>query len=187
MGKTRKQITFDIDTNVAKEMFGENYTKVYDDMKRFFKQNDFKHDGHSVYLSNQPMYKFELFNLVTDLKRQYPYIEKCVRHITFGNAPKNNSLDRFFSYDGTAGQYKKFNVPLPPKKQAVKDWLRKNITFDELAELINKGVPLHSKKVGKDDFLIIFEKRFQPQVDKILDDFKQKNSQQQNNNPRPKR
>lgn len=186
MSRTKKQIAFDIDTNVAKQILGTNYTKVYDDIKRFAKKK-FTHIQGSVYVSRKSMTIPSVSIFISDLLKQYPYIEKCVRDMTVTSVSKNTSLNVYFSYDGTAGQYKKFNVPLPPKKQAVKDWLRKNITFDELAELINKGVPLHSKKVGKDDFLIIFEKRFQPQVDKILDDFKQKNSQQQNNNPRPKR
>ena len=42
MSKSKKQITFDIDTNVAKQMFGNNYTKVYDDIEHFFKQKKFQ-------------------------------------------------------------------------------------------------------------------------------------------------
>lgn len=78
----RKQLSFDLDTSVLKEIFGEdNYAKAYSDIKSFMKKNDCEHIEGSVYMSNYDMSNLEVLNLLADLKEQYPYITKCVREM----------------------------------------------------------------------------------------------------------
>ncbi|MDD6489218.1 MAG: hypothetical protein PUG48_05325 [Clostridia bacterium] len=174
MGKTRKQITFDIDTNVAKQIFGDNYRKAYDDIERFFKKQNFQHIQGSVYVSKKPMYKFQLFHLIVTLTQQYPYIKKCVRDIVFGNTSKNNSLNKFFDYDGTAGQYKKYNLPLPTKNVAG-NLLKRTVTIEEATELLNNKIPFNAKKIDT-NVLIVFDKSLKSKIDDVITKLHQKNN-----------
>lgn len=84
MSRTKKQIAFDIDTNVVKQILGTNYTKIYDDIERFLKK-DFNHIQGSVYVSKKPMTSTTVYLFMSDLLQKYPYISKCVRDITFTN------------------------------------------------------------------------------------------------------
>lgn len=104
--KVRKQLSFDLDTNVLKEMFGgEKYTKAYSDIKSFMKKNDCVHIEGSVYMSNRTMSNLEVLNLLADLKEQYPYMTKCVRAIHQANISNIHSLNAEFEYDGTPGKF----------------------------------------------------------------------------------
>lgn len=174
MGITRKQITFDLDTNVAKQIFGENYRKPYDDIEMFFKKHDFQHKEGSVYVSKKPMYKFQLFHLIVCLTKQHPYLKKCVRDIMFGNTAKNNSLNSFFDYDGTAGQYKRYNLPLQTKNTA-SNLLKRTVTIEEAAELLKNKIPFNAKKVDT-KVLILFDKALRTKVDKVINKLHQKNN-----------
>lgn len=60
--KKREQITFDIDTNVAKQIFGEqNYTKIYADIRNFMEKERWKHIEGSVYMSGKAMENIDVF------------------------------------------------------------------------------------------------------------------------------
>jgi virulence-associated protein VapD len=104
--EVRKQLSFDLDTTVLKEIFGEeNYTRAYSDIQSFMKKNDCKHIEGSVYMSNQSMSNLEVLNLLADLKEQYPYIIKCVREMHQANISDIHSLSAEFEYDGTPGEF----------------------------------------------------------------------------------
>ena len=115
-----------------------------------------------------------------DLKKQYPYMEKCIKKIALSSNSNQKWLGQIFSYDGTAGQYKKFTLPLPTK------WLKRTITVAEATELLNNKIPFNAKKVDS-NILIVYEKSQKSQIDTVLNNFRQRNSQQQNNNPKLKR
>ncbi len=56
MGMQRKQISFDLDTDVCKRILGEEkYTNAYKDIRRFLEGKDFTHIEGSVYMSNHKM------------------------------------------------------------------------------------------------------------------------------------
>ncbi len=104
MRNTRKQIAFDLDTNVLKQIFGENYTKACYDIARFLK-NDFDHIQGSVYISKRPV-TYIFFYLCQELEKQYTYLEKCVRDISLSglSISRNKNINQLFSYDGEAGE-----------------------------------------------------------------------------------
>lgn len=44
MSAKRKQITFDIDTNICKQIFGnDKFRRPYKDIRKFFEENDWIH------------------------------------------------------------------------------------------------------------------------------------------------
>ena len=52
----RKQISFDIDTNVAKEILGESkYISIYSNIQSFMKKEGWEHIEGSVYMSTEPL------------------------------------------------------------------------------------------------------------------------------------
>ena len=129
----RKQVSFDIDTNVAKKIFGEkSYTKIYADIRRFMKKWDWKPIEGSVYVSRQPMSNSNVAYMIDSIKQKYPYLDKCVREIHQADVSKVHSLSQYFSYDGTPGQYEQQenkengHKREPPNKQSVRSKLEKN-------------------------------------------------------------
>lgn len=173
MSGTKKQITFDIDTNVAKQILGTNYTKVYDDIERSLK-NNFDHPQGSVYVSKKPMTISSIYIHVSNLLQKHPYIEKCVRDISFTNSPKKTSLNTMFSYDGTAGKYKRYNLPLQTKNTA-SNLFKRTVTIEEATELLNNKIPFNAKKVDT-KVLIFFDKSLKTKIDDVINKLHQKNN-----------
>lgn len=132
--KRRKQITFDIDTNVAKQIFGEqNYTKVYADIRNFMDTERWKHVEGSVYMSDTAVENMDVFFLIGRLKNQYPYLTKCVREMHQTDVTKIHSLNHYFEYDGTPGRYERkqgqkenSSRRSPPHKPSVRNKLKQN-------------------------------------------------------------
>ncbi len=129
----RKQVSFDIDTNVAKKIFGEqSYTKIYADIRGFMGKKGWKHIEGSVYMSNHPMTNGDILYMIDEIKEKYPYLEKCVREIHQADVSNVHSLNQYFSYDGTPGQYEQQENKVdghkrePPDKPSVRRQLVEN-------------------------------------------------------------
>lgn len=172
MGTKRKQIAFDLDTNVLKQIFGANYTKAYDDIGRFLK-DDFDHIQGSVYISKKPMTNMYVFHYIKDLKNQYPYLDKCVRDISLSSISisRNKNLNQLFSYDGTAGKYKTAaKVKREPKI------LYSSVTPKQLQKLIDSGIPFEMKR-SPTDCMIRYSSEHRDKIEKILSSVKKQNRQ----------
>ena len=52
MSAKRKQITFDIDTNICKQIFeNDKFRRPYEDIRKFFEENDWIHIEGSMYIN----------------------------------------------------------------------------------------------------------------------------------------
>ncbi len=130
----RKQISFDVDTKVAKQIFSEkNYTQIYADIRSFMKGKGWKHIEGSVYMSDRSMSNADISYMLRDIKSQYPYLEKCIKEIHQADVSNVHSLNQYFSYDGTPGKYERppektadGHKREPPRKSSVLDQLEKN-------------------------------------------------------------
>lgn len=129
----RKQVSFDIDTNVAKKILGEqSYTKIYADIRRFMEKEGWKHIEGSVYMSGHPMINGDILYMIEEIKVKYPYLEKCVREIHQADVSNVHSLNQYFSYDGTPGQYEQQENKVadhkrePPDRPSVRRQLEEN-------------------------------------------------------------
>lgn len=130
----RKQISFDIDTNVTKMILGEqSYTKIYADIRKFMETEDWEHIEGSVYMSEKPLSNADISYMIQDIKRHYPYLEKCIREIHQADVSNVHSLNQYFAYDGTPGQYEHLSEKRtdrhkrePPEKSSVREQLEKN-------------------------------------------------------------
>lgn len=105
-----KQITFDLDTNVLKQIHGEkNYTKAYTDIKNFMEHHDFEHIEGSVYTSKSLVSNQEIVVLIKDLKKEHEYLDKSVRDMHQTDVGETHSLGFCFDYDGTPGKFAQKN------------------------------------------------------------------------------
>lgn len=130
----RKQISFDIDTNVAKEILGESkYTSIYSNIQSFMRKEGWEHIEGSVYMSTEPLSNTKVSMLIDRLKKEYPYITKCVRDMHQADISKVHSLEAQFEYDGTPGKFaQKENDK--SDKQAAKEPMRKASLKDAIAQ-----------------------------------------------------
>ncbi len=104
--KTRKQIIFDIDTKVAEKILGANYRSIYYKIRNFLSQYGYIHIEGSSYLSKNKIDYVKVLKMTKALKKQFPYLEKCIRDMRVADVVDDyNSLNYFFDYDGTPGKY----------------------------------------------------------------------------------
>ena len=130
----RKQISFDIDTNVAKKILGEQgYTKIYADIRRFMETGGWQHIEGSVYMSIAPLSNTKVLYVIDGMKEKHPYLEKCIREIHQADVSNVHSLNQYFAYDGTPGQYERSSEKKadghkrePPERPSVQEQLEKN-------------------------------------------------------------
>lgn len=130
----RKQISFDIDTSVTRKILGEKgYTAIYAAIRRFMEKENWKHIEGSVYMSEKPLSNADVFYMIRDIKKQYPYLDKCIKEIHQADISNVHSLNQYFNYDGTPGQYERppekesdGHKREPPKRSSVREQLQKN-------------------------------------------------------------
>lgn len=104
----RKQITFDIDTKVAKAILGKNnYIKVYYDIREFLEKEGWEHIEGSVYMSQIPMSNMKVLKTLDAMIIEHPYLTKCFREIHQTDISNVHSLIKQFDYDGTPGRFAK--------------------------------------------------------------------------------
>lgn len=133
MGLRRKQLSFDLDTDICKKILGdEKYTKAYKDIRTFFERNGCLHIEGSVYMSNHRLGNVDVARLVGKLLKEHPYLSKCIREIHQADVSSVHSLNQYFSYDGTPGQYEQQENKVeghkrePPDKPSVRRRLEEN-------------------------------------------------------------
>ena len=91
--KTFKALNFDMDTHQLKVHYpGANYRQAYDDLRRFFKRHGFSHRQGSGYLSDQRLGTADIFDLMDELGRQFPWAADCVRRIDVTNVGRQHDL-----------------------------------------------------------------------------------------------
>ena len=86
-------ITFDMDTKLMSELFGETkYRRAYKIMEKYFKSSSFKHEQGSVYITMNAIKKNDLYAIVDTFCNEFPYISSCIREISYAHAPIYHSL-----------------------------------------------------------------------------------------------
>lgn len=115
----RKQLSFDIDTKVAKAILGKNnYVKAYMDVRNFLEQEGWEHIEGSVYMSVKPMSSTRVAKTLDHMIEMYPYLTKCFRSMHQTDVPERiYSMNWQFDYDGTPGRFAK---PEPEHKMKPK-------------------------------------------------------------------
>ncbi len=94
---TRKQITFDIDTNELKKYYPKkNWNYVYELIKIHFKENGFEWRQGSVYTSIEPMTTYEVMAIIGDFLKSNSYLYNSMRDIVVTEVGDMYSLNHLF-------------------------------------------------------------------------------------------
>ena len=117
--RRKKQITFDLDTNVCKQIWGsDKFRQPYKDIRHFLDEKGFIHIEGSSYMSNRAMTDVEVVQLIRDMIKTYPYLTKCIREMHQADISRVHSLNDRFEYDGTPGKFaKKEKQSVQPEKK----------------------------------------------------------------------
>lgn len=100
MSKSRKQITFDLDTHAMQEYYpSRNWNYGYEIIKRNMEQNGFVWLQGSVYVSQKPMSNFQVQNLIRNLVKENPWLNKCMRDCRETNIGREHDLNHMFDKD----------------------------------------------------------------------------------------
>lgn len=154
----RKQLTFDIDTNVAKEILGEQkYRTIYSNIRKFMEREGWQHIEGSVYMSKKPLSTIKVAWLVDALKEEYPYLTKCIRDMHQSDISNVHGLHNHFEYDGTAGKFalqeKQKNIQNANNPKSIKNRLTKKKEYvKQRDDLQNKADTKIDQKINKENF-----------------------------------
>lgn len=85
--------------------------------------------------------------------KKYPYLEKCIKEIHQADISNVHSLNQYFSYDGTPGQYERAQAKSdrqkrePPERPSVHKQLEKNKAAIEEKDLNSRerASPHHNR------------------------------------------
>ena len=67
-------------------------TQAYDDLRRFFKRHRFSHRQGSGYISDDKLATADIYDLMDELSRQFPWIGICVNKIDVTNVGRQHDL-----------------------------------------------------------------------------------------------
>lgn len=88
-----KALNFDLATKQLKEHYpGANYRQAYDDLRRFFNRHHFSHRQGSGYISDDKLSTADIYDLMDELSRQYPWLGICVSKIDVTNVGRQHDL-----------------------------------------------------------------------------------------------
>ncbi len=87
MEKYHKLITFDLDTNVLKNIYHAGvYTKAYYDLEQFFKEHHFtEHKQGSCYISDIKMSNLEITDMLKEAKTKLVWFKYGVKDMRVAN------------------------------------------------------------------------------------------------------
>ena len=84
--KYLKAINFDLDTHLLSEYHPSgDYRRAYYDMMKFFKNHNFVHKQGSGYVSKVKLTTQDIYELISDLCEEYPWIIECVNEFDVTN------------------------------------------------------------------------------------------------------
>ena len=88
-----KAINFDLNTHQLKVHYpGANYQHAYDDLRRFFKSHKFSHRQGSGYISDAKLGTADIYDLMDELSKQFPWIGVCINKIDVTNIGRQHDL-----------------------------------------------------------------------------------------------
>ena len=134
MNKSKKQITFDIDTKIAEIILGKNYNVVYYYLREFLKDS-FVHIEGSVYMSEEPMTNMDISLYIDKLKGEYPYLDKMVRAIHQSDISNVHSILHYFNYDESPGIFANYYLLSEEEKEKLKFIEKSKQAYNPLSEL----------------------------------------------------
>ncbi len=100
MGRSRKEITFDLSQEALRQHYPHKETaqdpqffkRAYKDIQRFMDANGFERRQHSVYVSAEKLSALDAAVLTQRMAEQLPWLRLCVKDITVTSIGARHSL-----------------------------------------------------------------------------------------------
>lgn len=97
MANTRKQISFDLDTNALKIYYpSESWNNAYEVIRNHMTVNGFRWLQGSVYVSDKPMKPYRVTRVLDELVRKNPWLNVCMRDCRETNIGKEHDINNIF-------------------------------------------------------------------------------------------
>lgn len=97
MGNTRKQITFDLDTNALKIYYPtESWNNAYEIIRKHMIKNGFRWLQGSVYVSENNMKPYHVTRVLDELIKKNPWLNICMRDCRETNIGKEHDINDLF-------------------------------------------------------------------------------------------
>lgn len=91
--KKLKALYFDLKIDKLKKHYSvTNPTGAYRKIKTFLTKRNFSHAQYSGYHSNFRTTDLEIFDLIDEMNRSFPWLSKCVNHFEVTNVGANHDL-----------------------------------------------------------------------------------------------
>lgn len=95
-----KQICFDLDTKALQKYYPKpSWENAYMNIEKFMRKHDFTRIQGSVYVSHVPKTSYDITFILNELKKQYPWLNQCMRDCRETNIAK--SYNRSMMFDKT--------------------------------------------------------------------------------------
>lgn len=95
--KHRKALYFDLCVKDLKRYFSEtNPNGAYGKIKDFLVRHDFSHEQYSGYHSKYKTTDLEIFDLIREMSREFPWLSLCLNHFEVTNVGANHDLMQLF-------------------------------------------------------------------------------------------
>ena len=92
-----KALYFDLRIRDLEEHYSaKNPLGAYRKIKTYLTKRNFSHQQYSGYHSGFKTTDLEIFDLVRDMSRELPWLEKCMNHFDVTNVGANHDLMRLF-------------------------------------------------------------------------------------------
>lgn len=96
--KKLKALYFDLKIKELKAHYSEtDPTGAYRKIKIFLTKRNFSHEQYSGYHSNYKTTDLEIFDLIDEMNRTFPWLAKCVNHFEVTNIGANHDLVELFA------------------------------------------------------------------------------------------
>lgn len=97
MSKTKKQITFDLDTNALKIYYpSESWNNAYEVIRNHMTANGFRWLQGSVYVSDKTMPSYQVARVLDELITKNPWLNVCMRDCRETNIGKEHNKNHMF-------------------------------------------------------------------------------------------
>lgn len=95
--KHYKALYFDLNVKSRKQYYSQtNPNGGYGKIRDFLMARKFSHEQYSGYHSKYRTTDLEIFDLIREMSRELPWLEKCLNHFEVTNVGANHDLMRLF-------------------------------------------------------------------------------------------
>ncbi len=95
--KHLKALYFDLRVKDLKKYFSEsNPNGAYGKIRKYLEKREFSHEQYSGYHSKYKTTDLEIFDLIRDMSREFPWLPYCLNHFEVTNIGTNHDLMQLF-------------------------------------------------------------------------------------------